>query len=138
MTVFIDDFVPVPRSLVMTNACLISHGHEIARAAAATALAPSDLSLGLPRTRVDALVIPLMWSSPVSAPFRQMAGDLETARLGPTTTHLRLSASCDLAVPAPGRRPQELAAMRSAEQVVRAFLAHMAGGLEQRAGPDQG
>ena len=71
-------------------------------------------------------MIPLTWNGPVDSAFRQIAGDLETAWVAPALTHLRLSASCDLAVEPPGRRTQERTALRTAEQSVRAFLAHLA------------
>jgi hypothetical protein len=130
---FIDDFVPVPRSLLATNAWLLSHGANLAREAASRAVSASEVSLGPFRSRGDALVIPLTWSGPVAAAFRQIAGDLETAALAPEMTHLRLSATCDLAVEPPGRRAQELAAGRTTEQSVRAFLAHLAQAVEQHA-----
>ncbi len=95
-----------------------------------SALSASEVVLGPARSRGDALVIPITWSGPVAPGFRLIAGDLETAALAPDVTHLRLSATCDLAVDPPGRRAQELAAARSTEQSVRAFLAHLAQGVE--------
>ncbi len=130
---FIDDFVPVPRSQLSTNAWLLSHGADLAREAAARAVSASEVALGPARSRGDALVIPLTWSGPVAAAFRQIAGDLETAALAPHVTHLRLSASCDLTVAPPGLRAQELSAARTTKQSVRAFLAHLAQAVEHRA-----
>ena len=97
------------------------------------AVSASEIALGPVRSRDDALVIPLTWSGPVAAAFHQIAGDLETAALARDVTHLRLSATCDLAVEPPGRRAQELAAARTTEQAVRAFLAHLACAVEQHA-----
>lgn len=129
---FIDDFVPIQRSLLVANAWLLSHGAELAHEAATVAAPPSAITLGVPRTRLDTLVIPLAWSTTAPAAFRHLEGDLVTAGLGPDRTHLRLSASCELAVEPPGRRAQEAAALRAAEQHVRSFLAHLAGALEVR------
>ena len=137
---FIDDFVPVARDLVVTNAWLLSEGVEIARAAADATLATEAVALGPPRTRSDELVLPLVWTTAPRAPFVALHGDLQTAGLDIGVTYLSLSASCDLAVDPPGRRGQEFAARRAAEQSVRTFLQRFGAELEHRSvtGPEAG
>ena len=130
--VMIYDFVSVERSLLVTNAWLISHGPELTRAAAYDTTSTESFIFGPPRTRADALVVPVVWSVPSSGPFTELQGDLQTARLGPETTHLSLSATCHLEVEPPGRRAQEMAAQRVAEQSVRTFLGSVASALELR------
>ncbi len=128
---FIEDFVAVRRNVLITNAWLISHGEELIRSAAPAA----GLALGSPRTRADVLVLPLTLDGGPPSPFTDFQGDLETARLAPEVTHLSLSGSCDIHVEPPGRRPQEHAAQRAAEQAIREFLGRLAELLETRSGP---
>lgn len=129
---FIEDFVAVRRNVLITNAWLISHGEELIRSAAPAA---SGLELGAPRTRADVLVLPLNLGGGRPGPFTDFQGDLETARLAPEVTHLSLSGSCGIHVEPPGRRPQEHAAQRAAEQAIREFLGRLAEALERRSGP---
>jgi hypothetical protein len=129
--VFIDDYVPVQRSLLVANAWLLSHGPEIALRAAVDSADGSAFTLGLPRMRLDTLVIPFEWCTDGATSFRRIDGDLATAELGPGTTHLRLSASCDLAVAPPGSRSQQEDAQRATELRVRTFLAALARALEE-------
>lgn len=131
----IDDFVPVASSLLIANACLIAHGDAIARDAARHIVPHTSLVLGPPRARPDSLVVPIVWSTRGRAPFVELQGDLHTERLGPESTHLGLSASCQLVVDAPGHRAQETAARRAAEQSVRAFLEGVGAALEDRSRP---
>jgi hypothetical protein len=133
-TVFIDDYVPIQRSVLVANAWLLSHGSELAGQAAEASTALSAITLGVPRQRIDSLVIPIEWSAVGPTSFRRIDGDLETARLDPATTHLRLSASCQLAIAAPGSRSQEADAQRATEHHVRAFLAALANALETCSG----
>ncbi|MBK5287199.1 MAG: hypothetical protein JJE46_01910 [Acidimicrobiia bacterium] len=129
---FIDDFVSVERSILVTNSWLVSHGQEIARAAA-RATAPTDsLLLGPPRTRTDTLVVPISWSPRPPSSLAELQGDLLTSPLDERSTHLGLSASCLIPVEPPGRREQEFAARRNAEHSVRTFLGCLAHELEQR------
>ena len=132
---FIDDFVPVASSLLIANACLLSHGDDIAREAALDIVPHASLMLGPARARSDSLVVPLVWSTSGRTPFVELQGDLQTGRLGPESTHLSLSASCQLAVDSPGHRSQEAAARRAAEQSVRAFLERVGEALERRSRP---
>jgi hypothetical protein len=134
-TVFIDDFVPVSSSLLVANACLLSHGADIARGAAEQIVSTASVSLGPARTRAESLVVPLIWSTGAREPFVELQGDLQTERMGPTSTHLRLSASCQIAVDPPGHRAQESAARRIAEQSVRAFLQRVGASLEHHSRP---
>ena len=129
---FIEDFVAVRRNVLITNAWLISHGEELIRAAAPVA---TGWELGTPRTRADVLVLPLNLNAARPSPFTDFQGDLQTARLEPEVTHLSLSGSCDIHVEPPGRRPQEHAAQRVAEQAIREFLGRLAVLLEARSGP---
>lgn len=129
---FIDDFVPVASDIFVANAWLLSHGAEIVRAAADATVTTESFMVGPPRARSDALVVPIIWTAAPRAAFVQLQGDLETTRLNHSSTHLGLSASCDLAVDAPGLRGQGLAAQRAAEQSVRSFLEHVGTELEQR------
>ena len=129
---FIDDFVPVARNIVVANAWLISHGDEIA-SVAAHATAPTEVvQLGPPRTRLDSLVVPIVWSLRSPSPLTDLQGDLQTSPLDPRSTHLSLTASCHIPIALPGRRAQELAARRTAENSVLAFLGRLAGELEGR------
>lgn len=128
---FVDDFVEVRRNVVVANAWLISHGHELARLAAISPSDPIPL-LGEPRTRADVLVVPFAWPGSDDGRFTDLQGDLQTARLGPETTHLSLVGSCDIHVDPPGRRPQEQAARRTAERAIREFLARLAHHIETR------
>ena len=130
---FIDDFVPVASDILVANAWLLSHGAEIARTAADATTTTESFTFGPARSRSDALVVPIIWIAAPRATFVEIQGDLETTRLDGATTHLGLSASCDLAVGAPGLRGQSLAAQRAAERSVRAFLEHVGVELEQRA-----
>ncbi len=127
---FIEDFVPVRLSLVVANAWLLSDGSVLAGLAAAAGADQSDITLGPARRRSEALVIPFEWSALGTVPFRRLEGDLATTELGPTTTHLQLSGSCQLCVTPPGTRRQEGAAQRETELRVRAFLAALADALE--------
>ena len=129
---FIDDFVPVASDIFVANAWLLSHGAEIVRAAADATVTTQSFIFGPPRSRSEALVVPIAWTAAPRAAFVQLQGDLETTRLNRSSTHLGLSASCDLAVDAPGLRGQGLAAQRAAEQSVRSFLEHVGTELEQR------
>ncbi len=128
---FVDDFVEVRRNVVIANAWLISHGHELARLAA---ISPSDPMpmLGAPRTRADVLVVPFTWPGSGEGRFSDLRGDLQTAELDPGSTHLSLVGSCDIRVEPPGRRPQEQAARRIAERAIREFLARLAHHIETR------
>jgi hypothetical protein len=123
-TMLIYDFVQVPRSLLVTNAWLVSNGAELVREA--TGSAEDVVTLGPPRTRADTLVLSMAWSPPPGGPIANVVGELQTARWHATATHLSLSASCDLAVSGAGRRAQELAAQRDAETRIRTFLAALA------------
>ena len=129
---FIDDFVPVASDIRVANAFLLTHGAEIARAAAEATITTQSFTFGPPRSRRDALVVPIIWTAAPRAAFVELQGDLETTRLDGGATHLGLSASCDLAVDAPGLRGQGLAAQRAAEQSVRSFLEHVGDELELR------
>lgn len=129
---FIDDFVSVASDILVANAWLLSHGAEIAREAADATVTTQSFIFGPPRSRSEALVVPITWTAAPRAAFVELQGDLETTRLDGATTHLGLNASCDLAVDAPGLRGQGLAAQRAAEQSVREFLEHVGGELERR------
>jgi hypothetical protein len=129
---FIDDFVSVASDILVANAWLLSHGAEIAREAADATVTTQSFIFGPPRSRSEALVVPIAWTAAPRAAFVELQGDLETSRLDGRTTHLGLSASCDLAVDAPGLRNQGLAAQRAAEQSVREFLEHVGVELERR------
>lgn len=131
---FIDDFVPIQCGVLMANAWLIAHGGELTERAAIAVLAQSVVAIGTPRTRADSLVVPIDWSTKTRLPFSTITGELETGPLGSDTTHLRLCATCDLTVAAPGRRTQNRTAARTTEQVVRTFLAGIAADVEHRAG----
>jgi hypothetical protein len=133
--VFFDDFVPVRRNVVVANAWLISHGRELAQLAALATSDPLPL-LGEPRTRADVLVLPFAWRGSPRGGFVDLEGDLQTARLDETTTHLSLIGSCDIRVDPPGRRPQEQAARRAAERAIREFLGRLAHQIELRSDPD--
>lgn len=126
-----DDFVEVRRNVVVANAWLISHGHELARLAAISPSDPIPL-LGEPRTRADVLVVPFAWPGSDDGHFSDLQGDLQTAKLDTETTHLSLVGSCDIHVEPPGRRPQEQAARRTAERAIREFLARLAHHIETR------
>ncbi len=129
---FIDDFVSVGCNILVSNAWLRAHGNEIARAAA-HATAPTDaVSLGPPRVRTDSLVVPIIWWPRPPSALTELQGDLATSPIDDSSTHLSLSASCLVPVEQPGRRDQELAARRIAEQSVRTFLGRLAGEMETR------
>lgn len=130
---FVDDFVEVRRNVVIANAWLISHGHELARLAAVSPADPIPM-LGEPRTRADVLVVPLTWPGSDEGRFSDLRGDLQTAELDRQTTHLSIVGSCDIRVEPPGRRPQEQAARRTAERAIREFLARLAHHIETRSG----
>ncbi|MGZ4675896.1 MAG: hypothetical protein ACXVJ7_12830 [Acidimicrobiia bacterium] len=134
---FIDDFVKIRRNVLIANAWLISHGHEIAREAVPP-FAGGSVTLGDPRTRSDVLVLPVTWYGSPDAPFAVLEGDLQTARLDESTTHLALIGSCDIRVEPPGRRAQERAAQRAAEHAIREFLGRLAQQLEVRSNPGAG
>lgn len=129
---FIDDFVPVASDILVANAWLLSHGAEIARAAADATVATRSFTFGPARSRPEALVVPIHWTAAPPAAFLELQGDLQTTCLDGAITHLSLSASCDLSVGTPGLRGQGLAAERAAEQSVRAFLEHVGGELAAR------
>jgi hypothetical protein len=128
---FVDDFVEVRRNVVIANAWLISHGSELTRLAA---ISPSDPipRLGEPRTRADVLVLPFHWPGSDDGRFSDLQGDLQTAKLDAGTTHLSIVGSCAIHVEAPGRRPQEQAARRTAERAIREFLGRLAHHIETR------
>jgi len=134
---FIDDFVPIQRNVVITNAWLISHGHELTQLAAISTSDPIP-TLGDPRTRADVLVVPLVWPASSNGGFTDLQGDLQTARLDAVTTHLSLVGACDIRVEPPGRRAQEFAARRTAERAIREFLARLAHHIEEYSDPDAG
>lgn len=125
------DFVQVPRSLLVTNAWLVSNGAELVQEA--TGSADDVVMLGPPRTRADALVLSVSWSPPAGSLIRNLVGDLQTARWHSAATHLSLSASCELAATGTGRRAEELASQREAETRVRSFLSALADGVAARA-----
>jgi hypothetical protein len=131
---FIDDFVPVHRNVVVANAWLISHGRELAQLAAIPTSDPFP-QLGEPRTRADVLVVPFSWPRSSIGQFSDLQGDLQSARLDEDTTHLSLVGNCKIHVEPPGRRAQELAARRTAERAIREFLARLSRHIEIRAAP---
>ena len=128
----IEDFVPISRSVRITNALLRAHGPEIARAAARAAVPTESLTLGPPRTRADSLVVPIMWSPQRPSAFEDLQGDLQTSPLDELLTHLALVASCHILADALGRRALYRDAERAAQRFVRAFLTHLATELEHR------
>jgi hypothetical protein len=133
---FLDDFVPIERSLVVANGWLISHRAELAEEAADLARRDgSEIVLGAPRTRPDSVVFPFRWLASGTSPFHLLEGDLATGALGSDVTHLRLSATCDLAVPRPGRRSEQQETERRTERDVRRFLVELAAVVERRTSP---
>ncbi len=128
----IEDFVPISRSVWITNASLMADGNEIARAAARAAVPTEALTLGLPRSRVDSLVVPIMWSPRPPSAFADLQGDLQTSPLDDLSTHLALTASCHIAADELGRRALYLDAERAAHRFVRAFLTRLATEIEQK------
>jgi len=128
----VEDFVPISRSVWITNASLMAHGTEIARAAARAATPTDALTLGPPRHRIDSLVVPVMWSPRAPGAFDDLQGDLQTSPLGEVSTHLALTASCHIAADALGRRALYRDAERVAHRSVRAFLTHLATEIERR------
>ena len=128
----IEDFVPISRSVWITNALLRAHGTEIARAAARAAVPTESLTLGPPRTRADSLVVPITWSPQRPSAFEDLQGDLQTSPLDELSTHLALIASCHIPADALGHRALSRDAERAAHRFVRAFLTHLATELEHR------
>ena len=128
----IEDFVPICRSVWTTNASLMAHGTQIVRAAAQATVPTDVLTLGPPRTRIDSLVIPLMWSPRPPSAFDDLQGDIQTSPLDELSTHLALIASCHIPADELGRRALDLDAERAAHRFVRTFLNHLAAELELR------
>lgn len=128
----VEDFVPIGRSVWTTNASLMAHGTQIVRVAARATVPTDVLTLGPPRTRVDSLVVPIMWSPRPPSAFNDLQGDLQTSPLDELSTHLALTASCHIAADALGRRALYLDAERAAHRSVRAFLTRLATELEHR------
>lgn len=128
----IEDFVPISRSVWITNASLVAHGTEIARAAA-DASAPTDtLTLGPARHRIDSLVMPIIWSPRPPSALEDLEGDIQTSPLDGLSTHLALVASCQIPADGAGSRALYLDAERAALRFVRTFLNHFATELEHR------
>ncbi len=128
----VEDFVPISRSVWATNASLMAHGTEIARAAAQATVPTAVLALGPPRTRIDSLVVPIMWSPRPPGAFDDLQGDIQTSSLDEFSTHLALIASCHIPADELGRRALYRDAERVAHRSVRAFLTHLATEIEQR------
>lgn len=128
----IEDFVPISRSAWITNASLMTHGVDIARAAADATARTNSLTLGPPRTRVDSLVMPITWSPRPPSALADLHGDLQTSPLDDGSTHLALVASCRIPTDDLGRRALYLDAERAAHRFVRTFLNHLATELERR------
>lgn len=128
----IEDFVPISRSVWITNASLMAHGTEIARAAAHAAAPTDALAIGPPRTRVDSLVVPITWSPRPPSALEDLQGDLQTSPLDGLSTHLALIASCHIPADELGRRALYQDAERAAHRFVRTFLTHLARELEHR------
>lgn len=133
----IEDFVPISRSVWITNASLMAHGTEIARAAAQAAAPTDALALGPPRTRVDSLLLPIRWSPRPPSALEDLQGDLQTSPLDSVSTHLALIASCHVPVDELGRRDLYRDAERAAHRFVRTFLIHLAAELEDRTTPSR-
>jgi len=89
------------------------------------------VTLGPPRERGDALVVPLAWEpSGLPALFPVLEGDLELAPLGPARCRLTLSASYIPPLGELGRQLDRALLHRVARSTVRSFLARLTRSLE--------
>ncbi len=88
------------------------------------------VSVGLPISRSDVIVVPLEWQA-TTAPglFPVLSADLEIASLGEHMTQLTLHGRYDPPLGAVGRRMDRLLMHRIAEATVRGFLSRLADGL---------
>ena len=85
------------------------------------------VDLGRPHQHGDVLRVPIQWwSTAATALFPRLEGDLEFAPVGPSATHITLSARYDPPLAGVGRAIDRLLLHRVAEASVRSFLTRVA------------
>jgi hypothetical protein len=150
MRFFLEDFADVSRPFEAVKDRLVGDGRWFAPLASAAEkdgealyfrIGPSwangrmarevRVSLGPPRKRGDALVVPLSWeSSGLRGFFPVLDGDVELAPLDPDRCRVTLSATYVPPFGELGRQLDRAVLHRVARSTVRSFLARVAGSLE--------
>jgi hypothetical protein len=149
-TVFIHDFVQVPRPFAEVSAAILADGATLFGAPAAAAygegerlsvrLSPSlkhpgfgkrvKVDIGRAYECHDRLVVPIhWWASGATALFPRLEADLEVAPLGDEATQLTLMGGYDPPLAGFGRQADRLLLHRVAEASVRSFLTRVAASL---------
>ena len=147
---FIEDFVDVDADAVVVGSCLESDpcawmaacadqaedaGAElVVRIGPGGALAPARrqvrVSVGPPRRRTDAVVVPIAWESiRLRGLFPRLEGDLEVAPLGKGRCRLTLSGQYSAPLGPVGAALDRRLLHKVAESTVRSFLAGVAGSV---------